>query len=292
MSLRKGLTLVELLVVIAITAILIALLIPAVLQVREAAIRAQSSNNLRQLAIATHDFAADHGKKLPAINGALASANPDKSLFVALLPYVEGAGEVYSNSVNPRMTWRQKYLPITVYRSPADPSLPGTTHPDIGHHFSVAASYGANAQVFINNPSLSATITDGLSNTIAFAEHYARACGNNLTLFDYTAYEPDSRRATFADGGPRVDKYANPGDNFPKTSGQPPVSRAAWGRGVTFQVAPTFKDCDPELAQTPHFTGMLVALCDGSVRPLSGGIAPSVYWGAITPCGGEILRGW
>src|SRR4030081_3688468 len=57
----RGFTLIELLVVIAIIAVLIALLLPAVQAAREAARRAQCVNNLKQLALATHNYQTSVG---------------------------------------------------------------------------------------------------------------------------------------------------------------------------------------------------------------------------------------
>jgi prepilin-type N-terminal cleavage/methylation domain-containing protein/prepilin-type processing-associated H-X9-DG protein len=88
---REGFTLVELLVVIAIIGILIALLLPAVQAARESARRSQCINNLKQFALAAHNY-ENSNKRFPP--GRLELGNSgivgtEWSQHARLLPYIE-----------------------------------------------------------------------------------------------------------------------------------------------------------------------------------------------------------
>lgn len=284
---RMGFTMIELIVVLAIMAVLIALLLVAVQQVREAAVRLDSSNKIKQMTLAMHSFADAQDGRLPHVNGTLANGAPgEQSVFFAFLPYLKQE-HVYKRYLDsPR---RANHILLRTFLSPADPTL-AKLLADEG-----LSSYAANAQVFTNNPSLTTTFRDGTSNTLAFAEHYARDCGPGSYFYYAMPHCGGSRRATFADGGPNIDSYANCGDYWPETIGSPPE---AWPLGrkrqLTFQVrpSPVIENCNPHLANTPHRSGMLVGIADGSVRTLSPAIATPLYWGAITPSGGEVLADW
>lgn len=150
---NHGFTLVELLVVIAIIGILVGLLLPAVQAAREAARRMQCSNNLKNVALAAHNF-HDAFRRLPAgygFNNEAKKANWKKtwSWSAFILPYMEqtalyntlgvGSGE-FDEAMpgNDSSSWPANMVAamqttIPTYRCPSDIGQAINTHADFCH---------------------------------------------------------------------------------------------------------------------------------------------------------------
>ena len=304
---RRGFTLIELLVVIAIIAVLIGLLLPAVQKVREAANRMKCGNNLRQLGLAAHQY-HDVNQHLPGMGYTpLATSGVWGNHFFHLLPYLE-QGNLYERA---RGSVPLTTGPITIYwpgnngvysqsvptfLCPSDPSVgPGGVVTVNGISWG-ASCYAVNSQVVAPVPGdpqgrrRMVEITDGTSNTILYAEKYARCTSTSMpltggeggSLWAYCASRVfdlpppmNPPLKPYAAGFAIIGYFGNP---------QGPV-------GSKFQVQPSpfLGNCDPTRASTAHAGGMLVCLADGSVRTLAPSLSGTTWWAAVTPSGGEVL---
>lgn len=285
---RSGLTLLELVVVLGIIAILLGLLLPAVSKVRMAAIKMQSANQMKQIVLACHMYATEREGRLPTMGVSLEDPT-SIATFVSILPYIEQSGLItvpyYPPGGGPP---QQQLFRVRLYESPVDPSLLATF--PANHEYEKGnCSYAVNNVAFRGAPRLDRTFGDGLSNTIAIGEHYARCSPQGVFGFEVAGtlapYQPGSlyaanRRATFADQAL--------GDVVPVTANDPPTTVGSVP-GKTFQLRPSMAECDSSLPQGLHSGGMLTAFMDGSVRTVSASVAPSAFWSAVTPNGGELI---
>lgn len=282
---RRGFTLIELLVVIAIIGILIALLVPAVQKVRESAARTQTTNNLKQVALATHGF-NDVYKRL---NWALAPAPGSTTLFtsmVQLLPFVE-ADNVLAEAVSGSATWNQNI--IAAYMSPSDFTHNMGTITFSNGWVRSPGNFAINFQV-VGKPSAGLTpnamknagtnlvksIPDGTSNCILYSTKYG-LCGSGGSAWSVNILYPYNPVTLPATAG----AYFAASPYIPDTAGV----------GTTFQVLPTKTGCNPNYAQTFYSSGILVAMADGSCRSVSPAVSGLTWRYALLPNDGNILGG-
>jgi prepilin-type N-terminal cleavage/methylation domain-containing protein/prepilin-type processing-associated H-X9-DG protein len=326
---RPAFTLVELLVVIAIIGVLIALLLPAVQAAREAARRSQCQNNLKQIALAMHNFES-HYKHIPHGSETAALLGPSPHAY--LLPVIE-QGNVFNQMTQTFAhgssaqggTGQNVLLHETgstvrpkVFECPSEinkflTNVYGYTnyHTNYGSWVRLNNAWdGLFRTNFVPYGSVPrreaarfAEITDGTSNTLAFAE-VANGVGGNPVRRDprrdcYDAGTQNFTNAVAARNAFLALNWQTAGNaaNGWNWRGYPWREGSVWRNGFNTLLPPNKPCWRPNNewwqlvtpASSYHPGGINASLADGSVRFFSQTINPDAWTAAGTIGGGESL---
>ncbi len=348
---RRGFTLIELLVVIAIIAVLIALLLPAVQAAREAARRTQCVNNLKQIGLALHNYHSvvgsfPMGVSLTAYTGpGVYSAKQNFSCLAAMLPQL-GEQTIF-NAIN--FSWgcedsttvicyainsTGENAKINEFCCPSDPNAGVPDHNGAANTNSYYGSMGTTTLITTNTGATTLSVpttgiftwqasyginsvTDGTTNTIAFAEG---VCGNQvLTLGQkpsgMVSVTALSTAALVADAwsnqaGTLANLAACDKAFLSKSGAAVDAQRGEdWSHGsndmTLFNTIATpnynnntWTDCGTTSsgslanysnASSYHSGGVNCGMADGSVKFIKSSVARNTWWSLGTKANGEVI---
>ncbi|MBS0266416.1 MAG: DUF1559 domain-containing protein [Planctomycetes bacterium] len=257
---HRGFTIVELLVCIAVIAVLLALLLPAVQQSRQAARRMQSANNLKQIALAIHNFENSY-RKLP---GNSQAGLPDPYRYANTFTFIKTYLEADAATSKTR---------LPVFISPADATIGSATQVR-------SASYTTNEVLFA--PADPPAIQTVSKHTFATAFH-PRGSTNTIMLAERV------HQCNFPSTGPWAGWAGTFFEHYWDLNYLPldRTTPIATNFGVTDRT-----QCDLTWFSTPHVNGILVSLGDGSVRTVSSSVAGQVWKFVIDPESNKPISDW
>jgi prepilin-type N-terminal cleavage/methylation domain-containing protein len=302
----RGFTLIELLVVIAIIAILIALLLPAVQQAREAARRSQCKNNLKQLALALHNYESAHRVFPYAHRGGNGwypqACHQRDTWFHRLLPYVDQApmyNQYEGDCANLSASVSNHVHNISSSQTFVRTALPAFMCPsDIGPAFAENSGvrWGGNYMACIGGSSNLSTgsdngmfgyetktkirdVTDGTSNTMMLSEGVQRVAVPS----GFSWGCPGCYWIGGAHGEVTFTAYETPNTKVPDQN--------YLCKSTTDVNAPcvTNQSNRRNYARSQHVGGVHVGMADGAVRFVSNNIDLGTFRALATRSGDEVI---
>jgi hypothetical protein len=277
-SRRNGFTLFQLLILIALFAMGFALLLPAIANARLQAARMASANNMKQLGLAVHNYAATYNDFFPP--------GMDKLGFSAaayLLPYIEQANVFnqidFKQAPTDKANAQARATVVKVFLNPLDPVKNVTMDAGATNYLFCAGSQpvlGPNDGIFAVGAKWKiGNIPDGTSNTMLIGETLKGDSGVNATTVarQHVELKADALKGIKADAG--VDDWKNNKNIAADRC-------AAWMDGKflqgTFTGTRTVNDERPDVTCVGQggFSGLRslsndvwICMADGSVRKLS-----------------------
>jgi len=302
---RPAFTLIELLVVIAIIAILIGLLLPAVQKVREAAARMKCANNLKQIALAMHNYhdtmsTLPPGQPLGYANTTSGIASGNRSNWAGyILPYIE-QNAIYTQLQTLLLANGNTYTApfstniISSLICPSDPSSPkiaATVGNLQGFHTNYVACHGSsfatptadpaglnlNGVMFGRSNIKFTDITDGTSNTLMVSELLqgddVLAGGHDVRGRLWNTVHAGTTFSTIYPPNSTI------GDNTQGYCGNK-IATPCGAQSVTNAFA---------IPRSTHTGGVNAGMADASIRFFRNNITPITWLQMGTRAGGEVF---